>query len=56
MKIKELAYEEEVAYKDLSVGDCFIYQKTNSVYMKLPLTLDTFKMPINQAVNLKMAA
>ena len=28
-------------------------QMDNTVYMKLPLTLDTFKMPVNQAINLK---
>lgn len=52
MEIKELGYEE-VKYENLNVGDCFTCQMANTVYMKLPLTLDTFKMPINQAVNLK---
>lgn len=52
MEIKELS-NEEVNYKDLKVGDCFIYVTTETVYMKLPRTLDEFKMPVNQAANLK---
>lgn len=52
MEIKELG-NEEVEYRKLKISDCFIHVTNDVVYMKLPQGLDEFKMPINQAANLK---
>lgn len=52
MEIKELG-NEEVEYRKLKVGDCFIYVTTDVVYMKLPQGSGKFEMPVNQAANLR---
>lgn len=50
MEIKELDYKE-IDYEDLNIGDCFMCQMGNTVYMKLSQILDELGIA-NQAVDL----